>query len=110
MALSLPYAWGTAVGPRRGCVFLAATPEQLACLEEKLAESVDTWVDLQKMSYSFGYGSSLVHGRTHPCTRWGLPCHLLAFAGGPVVDDVLVIIIIHNVRSRGVALAVKCLP
>ncbi len=62
---------------------------------------VYTWLDPQRMSYGFGYGSFLVPGWTRPCFSGGHLCHRFASAAEPAAGRHSPHHIVHNIRSRG---------
>ncbi len=60
---------------------------------------VYTWLDPLRTSYSFGYGSFLVLGRTRPCSGGGCLCHHFASAAEPAAGQHSARQIIHNIRN-----------
>jgi hypothetical protein len=60
---------------------------------------IHTWLDPQKTSYGFGYGSFLVPGRTHPCPGGGHLRHQLASVVEPVPGRRIARHFIHNISG-----------
>jgi hypothetical protein len=90
----------TAVGPRGSHSFIAVTPKLLAYLGEEPAVIAYSWLDPQRTSYGYGYGSSVVPGWTRPFAWRGLflsPSRLRR--RNLRRDSMVVVIIIHNIRS-----------
>jgi hypothetical protein len=102
MASSSPTA-STAAAPGGGRSFYSCIlPEQLAFWRRALQCVMYAWLDLQSMSYSFGYSS--------PWSLAGLVLHpaepspfTLSSPVGMSASDVAIVIIIHNNR-RGSSL------
>lgn len=62
-----PMDQDTTIVPSGGRSFYSCITLATGLLEKESAVSVYTWLDLQRTSYSFIYGFSLVPGWTHPC-------------------------------------------
>ncbi len=84
-----------------GIAFIAASPLQLACLEEESVVLAYTWLDLQRTSYASGYSFFSVPSWTCPCAWQRLSSLLSLQWQDMLLGSVVIIIIVNNIRNGG---------